>query len=205
MAQQLVVFLHGFGSSGDDLLGLGQHWQTQLPGVTFAAPNAPFVSDAGFGYQWFSLAGVSEQNRPERIDRARAALDNTLAKTFTEHAFNPQQGQLVLVGFSQGAIMALDLLVNNRLPLAGVVAFSGRLATPEPWAASNTPSLLIHGKADPVIPWQSSEQASSRLKAAGFNTSLLIEEKLAHGISNAGAQAAAGFIAECFSRPSAQS
>lgn len=200
MAKHLVVFLHGFGSNGADLLELGQLWKERLPGVIFAAPDAPFVSDAGFGYQWFSLAGVSEQNRPERIIKARTALDATLARLFAQHNVDPQQDRVVLVGFSQGSIMSLDMLVSRRLPLAGVVAFSGRLSTPEPWVANPTPSLLIHGKADAVIPWQNSQQASLQLTSAGFNTSLLLEDGLAHGISNQGAQAAAEFIAACFTQ-----
>lgn len=198
MAKKLVVFLHGFGSNGQDLLGLAQLWRAQLPGVEFASPNAPFVSDAGFGYQWFSLAGISEGSRAERVVQARQALDSTLSDILAKHQFVSGQDQLVLVGFSQGSIMALDALVSGRLPLAGVVAFSGRLASPAPWVTSNAPALLLHGREDAVIPWQNSAQAAEALRAAGFNAHADIEAGLEHSISQAGANQAAAFIANCF-------
>lgn len=199
MAKKLVVFLHGVGSNGQDLLGLADFWRADLPDVAFAAPNAPFPCDFGAGYQWFSLAGITEANRAERVAAAREALDATLAGIMAEQQFTPGVDQLVLVGFSQGSIMSLDLLASDRLPLKGIVAFSGRLASPQPWAAASaTPTLLIHGKADPVIPWQESQVAATALTEAGFQVEAVFEEGLVHSISRDGALRAAAFIANCF-------
>lgn len=201
---KLVVFLHGFGSNGQDLLGLADFWKSRLPHVRFAAPNAPFPADVPVGYQWFSLNAITAENRGARIVAARAALDETLASVMAEQAFDPHQGALVLVGFSQGSIMALDLLVSDRLPLKGIVAFSGRLASPQPWAAATaTPVLLIHGKQDEVIPWQESAAAQTALQQAGFQASTRFEDQLAHSISAAGAEAAGDFIARCLGLTSA--
>ncbi|WIM54286.1 alpha/beta hydrolase [Pantoea anthophila] len=198
MAKALVIFLHGVGSNGDDLAPLGHHWATLLPDVIFAAPNAPERFAAGFGWQWFSLTDVTPENRPGRVRAARAAFDATLNAIVAQHGFADRWQDVVLVGFSQGSIMALDALASGRYPLAGVVAFSGRLAvegqlTPQ----AHVPALLIHGQADEVIPWQESESAATRLRAAGVPVDARFEPVTGHTISGPGAMHAAAFIGQC--------
>ncbi|PZL87845.1 phospholipase [Pantoea vagans] len=198
MAKALVIFLHGVGSNGDDLAPLGHHWATLLPDVIFAAPNAPERFAAGFGWQWFSLTDVTPENRPGRVRAARAAFDATLNAIVAQHGFADRWQDVVLVGFSQGSIMALDALASGRYPLAGVVAFSGRLAvegqlTPQ----AHVPALLIHGQADEVIPWQESESAATRLRAAGVPVDARFEPATGHTISGPGAMHAAAFIGQC--------
>lgn len=198
MAKALVIFLHGVGSNGDDLAPLGHHWATLLPDVIFAAPNAPERFTAGFGWQWFSLTDVTPENRPGRVRAARAAFDATLNAIVAQHGFADRWQDVVLVGFSQGSIMALDALASGRYPLAGVVAFSGRLAvegqlTPQ----AHVPALLIHGQADEVIPWQESESAATRLRAAGVPVDARFEPATGHTISGPGAMHAAAFIGQC--------
>ena len=198
MTKKLVIFLHGVGSNGDDLAGLGPHWAPLLPATAFAAPDAPFRFDHGPGYQWFSLDGITPQNRAERVIAARSAFDKTLHGLLSAHQVTEPENVL-LVGFSQGSIMALDALASGRWPLAGVVAFSGRLATPEPlMPVRHAPVLLVHGRVDAVIPWEESESASLRLKAAGVPVETQYEAGIGHTISGAGAQRAVAFIARCF-------
>ncbi|MDF7661581.1 prolyl oligopeptidase family serine peptidase [Erwiniaceae bacterium L1_54_6] len=198
MAKALVIFLHGVGSNGADLAGLGQHWASVLPDVAFASPNAPMPFEHGMGYQWFSLNGVTTENRPARVREARDAFDATLQPLMAQHGFTDAWDKVILVGFSQGSIMALDALASGRHPLAGVVAFSGRLAfdgalTPQP----QTPALLIHGHADGVIPWTESESAARRLRSAGVTIETRFEPTTGHTISSQGAMEAAAFIAQC--------
>jgi len=198
MAKALVIFLHGVGSNGDDLAPIGRHWATLLSDVIFASPNAPERFTAGFGWQWFSLEEVTPENRPGRVRAARAAFDATLSDVIAQHGFADRWQDVVLVGFSQGSIMALDALASGRYPLAGVVAFSGRLAvdgelTPQP----HLPALLIHGQADEVIPWQESESAAARLRAALVPVEARFEPATGHTISAQGAMHAAAFIAQC--------
>lgn len=198
MTKKLVIFLHGVGSNGDDLAGLGPHWAPLLPATAFAAPDAPFRFDHGTGFQWFSLDGVTAQNRAERVKEARAAFDKTLHGLLSAHQIT-QPEKVLLVGFSQGSIMALDALASGRWPLAGVVAFSGRLATPDPlMPVPHAPVLLVHGRADPVIPWEETESAALRLKAAGVPVETLYEMGVGHTISGSGAQRAVNFISRCF-------
>lgn len=198
MAKALVIFLHGVGSNGDDLAVLGQHWASLLPDVAFASPDAPFPFEHAMGYQWFSLTGITTENRPARVRDARAAFDDTLQQLMAQHDMADAWDKVILVGFSQGSIMALDALASGRYPLAGVVAFSGRLSfdealTPQP----HIPALLIHGKADDVIPFSESESAEQRLLQAGVTVEARYEAATGHTISSQGAMQAAGFIAQC--------
>jgi phospholipase/carboxylesterase len=86
-----------------------------------------------------------------------------------DQGFAQRLDRVVLVGFSQGSIMALDALVSGRWPVRAVVAFAGRLASPEPFAsASDSDVLLVHGDADPVMPVALSAQAEAALARAGY-------------------------------------
>ena len=196
MAKGLVILLHGVGSSGDDLAGLGDHWAPALPDVSFASPNAPYHFEHGAGWQWFSLAGITAENRPARVAAARTAFDQTLQAILDQHQMSDSLDKVVLVGFSQGSIMALDTLVSGRWPVAGIVAFSGRLSSPAPFTpALNTPALVLHGMADDVIPVQESQAAERRLRELGVNVTSQFEPGVGHTISAQGAQRAAEFIA----------
>ena len=190
----LIVLLHGFGSDGDNMRPVGAYFQAQIPGLGIAAPDAP--ERAGGGYQWFSIAGVSEANRPARVEAARAAFDATLTAVIAGAGFADKLERVVLVGFSQGSIMALDALASGRWPVAGVVAFSGRLASPEPFAPSlATRLLLVHGGADEVIPAAESVAAAAKFEAMGVATELLVLPGVPHTISPEGAARAAAAIA----------
>lgn len=198
MTKTRVIFLHGVGSNGDDLAALGRHWASLLPDVEFAAPDAPFPAEYGTGFQWFSLNGITVGNRPARVREARAAFDTTLNAVLAENKMTEQWDKVILVGFSQGSIMALDALASGRFPLAGVVAFSGRLAFDEPLTPhGHTPVLLIHGQADDVISCDESKSAASRLKKAGVTCEIHTEPTTGHTISAQGAMRAAAFIAQC--------
>ncbi|WP_268967167.1 alpha/beta hydrolase [Ochrobactrum soli] len=194
--RSLVIFLHGIGSRGADLASLGTFWADSLPGTVFAAPDAPFAFDqGGSGHQWFSVSGVTPANRPQRIVEARAPFDETLTRIISEHGFADKLDRVALVGFSQGAIMSLDALVSGRWPIAAVVAFSGRLASPEPFTPTlATQAMLVHGSADPVIPASESESANARLGEIGVNSTCHIFPDVSHTISADGAVMAAAFL-----------
>ena len=196
MSKKVVVLLHGVGSNGANMAALAHEWQQQLNNVIWLAPNAPFTCDFGNDYQWFSLQNVTDENRPARIKAARAPLDNLLANLFAEHDIDPAQDQVVLVGFSQGSMLSLDMLVSSRLPLAGVVAFSGRLASPTPYPAAqqSVPVLLVHGLSDNAIHYSESEKSAAALTALGHQVQTQFEPGLIHAISAQGVATAAEFI-----------
>lgn len=196
MTKKIVILLHGVGSNGGDLQPLADSWAEIVPDTLFVSPNAPLRFDQGFGYQWFSVSGVTADNRPQRVEAAREDFDAVISGILEENAIDPIQDKVIFVGFSQGSIMALDALVSGRYPLAAVVAFSGRLASVEPFIPTNdTRALLIHGKFDQVIPWTESQSAEQKLKAIGVDVQLSLEESTPHTISSDGARTAAKFIA----------
>jgi phospholipase/carboxylesterase len=169
MTGSLIIFLHGVGSIGAALLPLGAAWQAELPDAEFDAPDAPHpFNHRNLGRQWFSVSGVTEANRLERITEARPSFDAVLAEIIDRHGFGNRLDRVVLVGFSQGSIMALDAVASGRWKVGAVVAFSGRLATPVRAATANKSSiLLVHGSGDHVVPPAESRLASEALKAAG--------------------------------------
>ena len=188
----LVILLHGVGAFGYDLAPLGEAWRTALPRTAFAAPDAPSAFDQGQGRQWFSIKAVTPANRPERVAAARPAFDAVLTSIIADHGFGGRLDRVALVGFSQGAIMALDALASGRWPAPGIVGLSGRLATPAPLnPARATPLLLVHGGADPVIPPAETIQAATTLRAAG----VAVESHVLPGVGHVVAPEAAGLAA----------
>lgn len=198
MSSSLVIFLHGVGSRGSDLASLTSVLAPHLPETAFAAPDAPLPFDGGgTGRQWFSIRGVTDDNRPNRIVDARSDFDATLGSIIREHGLCEQLDRVALIGFSQGSIMALDALASGRWPVGAIVAFSGRLASPEPLTPSRTTrTLLIHGEADPVIPVRESVAAEQRLKAAGADIAVRLLPSVVHTVSMDGAALAAAFLSE---------
>lgn len=194
MSERLVILLHGVGSTGSDIAGLIPGLETALPGARFAAPNAP--GRFNDGYQWFSIVGVTADNRAARIVAARPAFDAIIGEIIAREGFGDRLDRVALVGFSQGAIMALDALASGGWPVGAVVAFSGRLASPEPLApAADGQVLIVHGGADPMMPASEAETAAARLGDAGVRVQKLIEPGLGHSISSTGVEAAAQFLA----------
>lgn len=199
MSKHLIVLLHGVGSRGRDLEGLAQHWQRALENVIVATPDGPSAFDMGAGFQWFSVSGITYETRPARIAAARDAFDATISALYKHYDINPEQDRVILAGFSQGAMMALDALVRGCYQLAGVVAFSGRLASPEPLQPqANSTALLVHGSADQVISCVESRKAAETLSAAGVTVELHVEEGTPHTVSAAGVATAITFFKKQF-------
>ncbi|GLQ79032.1 esterase [Mesorhizobium huakuii] len=193
MDRGLVILLHGVGSNGANMAALGRALAPALPGVVFESPDAP--GGSGPHREWFSVVGVTEANRQQRVVAARPGFDGVIAKLIDQHGFANAVDRVVLLGFSQGSIMALDALASGRWPLGAVVAFSGRLASPAPLApATGTPLLLIHGGADPVMPSSESVRAAELLSAAGVRVTTSIVPGLGHQVSNTGLAEAARFL-----------
>ena len=200
-AKNLVIFLHGVGSRGIDLMPLAQAWQPSLPTAAFAAPDGPFAFDGGgSGRQWFGISGITEANRPQRIAAARPAFDDVLRGIIEQQGLLNRLDRVALVGFSQGAIMALDAIASGRWPVGAVVAYSDRLASPRPFTPTSLPRVLaVHGAADPVIPAANSTEAAAALRELGLDAHSHIFPGVGHTITAEGAKLGAGFVATALS------
>ncbi|MFC5736081.1 alpha/beta hydrolase [Sinirhodobacter huangdaonensis] len=197
--KSLVVFLHGYGADGADLLGLAEPLAPHLPDTLFIAPDAPEPCAGNpFGRQWFPiprLDGSSEAEAAEGLARAAGDLNAFLDGLLAAEGLSPSQ--LALVGFSQGTMMSLEVAPRRAEPVACVVAFSGRLLRPEALAAetvSRPPVLLLHGDADPMVPFEEMSVAGDALVAAGFETYGHVMKGTGHGISPDGLSVALAFL-----------
>lgn len=195
----LVVFLHGYGADGNDLLSLADVLGPHLPGVAFAAPDAPEpCSGNPFGRQWFPipwLDGSSEESARLGLAAASDDLNAFLDARLAAEDLTPDR--LALVGFSQGAMMAMHVAPRRAQAVAGVVAISGRLLEHERLAAEavvKPPVLLVHGDQDEVVPFASMDFAGQELVRAGFAVYGHVMKGTGHGIAPDGLGAALSFL-----------
>lgn len=200
-ATALVVFLHGYGANGDDLLGLADVMGPHLPDTAFVAPDAPETCRAGgFGFQWFPVPwidGSAQAAAEAGLDAAAADLNAFLDARLVDEGLT--EDRMVLVGFSQGAMMSMHVAPRRTTAVAGIVAISGRLLRPEAVISEATvkpPVLLIHGNQDPVVPFSDMSNAGNALVAAGFPVYGHVMEGTGHGISPDGLGAALQFMRE---------
>lgn len=201
-AHSVVVFLHGYGANGADLLGLADPMAEHMPNTVFYSPDAPeqcIGNPAGF--QWFPIPwidGSSEEEASAGMERAAAELNAYLDDILVDLDLEP--AQMAIVGFSQGTMMALHVAPRREDAVAGVVGFSGRLLEPEMLTDEmrvKMPILLAHGDEDDVVPSQSMPDAVQALEAAGFEKVYAhVMEGTAHGIDPDGLSVALAFLRE---------
>ena len=198
--RSVVVFLHGYGANGADLLGLADVLGEHLPDTLFVAPDAPEDCPGSMGgFQWFPIPwidGSSEEEAARSMETAVRDLDAFLDALMVDEDVLPEQ--VVLFGFSQGTMMSLHVAPRREDPVAGVVAFSGRLMSPETLVdetVSRPPVLLVHGDSDDVVPPQSLPEAAEALQQAGWKDVYAhVMEGTGHGIAPDGLSVALAFM-----------
>jgi phospholipase/carboxylesterase len=195
----VVMFLHGYGADGNDLLGLAEPLAPHMPDSVFIAPNAPDRSMANpLGFQWFPIPwidGSSESAAGEGLLQAARRLDTFIDKVLADEGLSPDR--LLLFGFSQGTMIGLHVAPRRADPLAGIVGFSGRLMIPDALATealSRPPVLLVHGDADDVVPFDDMQTASDALQEADFDVYGHVMKGTGHGIAPDGLGVALTFM-----------
>jgi phospholipase/carboxylesterase len=201
-AKQLIVFLHGYGADGNDLIELGRQWQQLLPTAAFAAPHAPEACGMSpLGRQWFPLTMRDPSERWRGVVAAQPALDAFLDAELARHRL--PDSKLALVGFSQGTMLALHVGLRRSGAPAAIVGYSGMLVEAEPAASPPTarsssrprPVLLIHGSEDNIIPVDALFMSAQALAEAGFPCEWHLSIGLAHGIDPEGLRHGGLFLA----------
>jgi phospholipase/carboxylesterase len=197
--KQAVVLLHGYGSDGNDLIGLAPHWQGLLPDAVFISPNAPEqCRQFGFGFQWFDVSfdGDRLARRQEGVVRARPVLLEFLEDLWSQSGIAPEH--TILAGFSQGAMMALHTGLSLERPLMGIIGFSGAFLPPDGFGSASLakpPVCLVHGDMDDVVDPEHSADADVALRLAGYDVSYHVSPGVGHGIAPDGLAFASDFIA----------
>jgi phospholipase/carboxylesterase len=210
VARQLVVFLHGYGADGNDLIDIGRAWQNLMPYAAFASPHAPHPCEqVPTGRQWFPLASRNANERWHGVIQAAPALQNFFDSELARH--NLPASALALVGFSQGTMMALHAGLRRAVAPLAIVGYSGVLvmpqdAQPESFAVeikSRPPVLLIHGDRDDLIPVQTVFQSSAGLASLDVPTEWHISGGIGHGIDQEGLRHGGEFLNRAISRQTA--
>ncbi|MFC2251814.1 alpha/beta hydrolase [Labrys portucalensis] len=197
VTDSLVILLHGVAAFGYDLDPLASVLRRSLAKTAVVAPDAPFAYEQGPGRQWYSLEGVTPENRLARIAAARPAFDALIGSLVAAHGLAGRLDRVALVGFSQGATLAFDAVARGRWPVGALVLLSGRFVTPAPFLpAHTTPVLLVHGSADGAVPPEETRRAAGMLQGAGMMVQSHILRGVGHTISPTGMKLTRRFLRE---------
>ncbi|HEY6254263.1 MAG TPA: phospholipase [Xanthobacteraceae bacterium] len=200
-ARQLVVFLHGYGADGNDLIEIGRAWQPLLPHCAFVSPHAPErCGQAPVGRQWFALTFRDPDERWIGVNKAAPILDRFLDAELAHWGLPPSA--LALVGFSQGTMMALHVGLRRQTAPRAIVGYSGLLVEPPQAQAekfiaeirSRPPLLLVHGDRDELIPVQALFHAANGLAELGLPVAWHVSAGIGHGIDQDGLRYGGEFL-----------
>jgi len=194
--RQAVIFLHGLGADGHDLLGLAPYFAEYLPDAVFIAPDAPFPCDmAPYGYQWFSLQKRDPQSLIEGVEGAAPIVSDLISDVLARYGLPADK--LALVGFSQGTMMSLYAGPRPHEQIGAIVGYSGALVWPPETVASrlnHVPVALYHGEMDAVVPLSAYKAAVKTLEEAHFDVEGETFEDLDHAINSAGIRLGGQFL-----------
>jgi phospholipase/carboxylesterase len=185
--KQLVVLSHGLGADAYDLIDIAPSWQHACPDAVFAAVDAPFQHESGFGRQWWSVGDRSPSVMEAGARTAAAYLNGFIDAELARLGLPPEA--YAMMGFSQGAMISLFAGLRRAAGPRAILAFSGALIAPDTLAAelaNRAPVLLVHGEADGAVAVSRSRDAEAALKAAGVPVEAHYIPRLGHGIDDTG-------------------
>lgn len=193
--RQIVLLLHGFGSNGHDMIALAPAWRKSLPDALFLAPHAPQRTGARAGYQWWDLTSITPHALAAGAALAAPAIERFADRKLEQYGLT--DADLALVGFSQGAMMALHVGLRRARQVAAIVGYSGMLtgaAELRHQQITRPPVLLVHGSHDPVVPVAALHTAEGELKHLGIDVATHVCPGLGHSIDPAGLRLGGDFV-----------
>ena len=194
---KLVIFLHGYGSNGKDLIGLATEFAKILPNAHFISPNAPFEFEGLIhdGYQWFSLANYDPKSIYPQIIEANNILEQFINSQLKK--FDLSHKNLILVGFSQGSMMSMYNSLRSKDKFGGILAYSGKLILPTLLGeiiGSKPQMCLVHGTHDSVVPHAHMIEAGDLLEKIEVPHEIHSVNGLDHGINSHGIRIGMSFL-----------
>ena len=204
-AKQLVIFLHGYGADGNDLIDIGRAWQQILPDAAFVSPHAPRpCGQAPMGREWFPLTMRDPNERWTGVNAAAPVLNAFIDAELKRRSLT--DSALALVGFSQGTMMSLHVGLRRAAAPAAIVGYSGMLVVPEDIdpdtfageIRSRPPVLLVHGDQDQLIPVQALMHAAQGLAALEVPVEWHVSPGVGHGIDQEGLRQGGEFLVRRF-------
>lgn len=180
-AEQLILLLHGWGASGASMAPLGAALRKAFPQAAVLAPDAPNPVDGERpGRQWYSVQDLDADNWPLRVAAALPVLRAWVQAQQQRVGVGP--AATALGGFSQGAVLSLELAARHDGIAGRVLSFGGRYCVMPAVAPRHTTMHLFHGSADKVIPAQGSRDALEHLGALQGDATLDIAEGIGHEV-----------------------
>jgi phospholipase/carboxylesterase len=196
----LIIFFHGWGSNGDDLIQLAPLFAQHFPTAYFLSPNGPEACPQNpfGGRQWFSLdfntdGSIDRSNMPEKISVSSQEVKKFIK--YWQDKLSIKNKKTFLIGFSQGSMLTLEIGTNELL--GGLLCYSGSFINNNIPLTKKHKIMLIHGELDEVIPLQSMENAKVTLEELGANVISYKCIKLGHSINEDGINKGVEFIKNC--------
>ena len=192
LSKQLIFFLHGWGSDGNDLIQIAHIWKKEIENTTYFAPNGPEVCPQNpSGRQWFDIMIDDKERMHDGLENSFSLLNNYINHQLNKYKLGKED--FFLVGFSQGTMLSLHAALRKKC--RGVIGYSGALlesSLPEKIIKTNI--LLIHGNLDKVVPVERMRQAEEKLKSLSFNIETKVYDNLEHSINEEGLSLGVNFI-----------
>lgn len=195
-AKQLIIFVHGYGANGEDLISLSRYYAQVAPDAAFISPDAPYRCDgAPMGFQWYDVWMKDPAERLAAIRSSGEVFDNFVTGQLARHGLS--EDKLVLIGFSQGTMMSLFTAPRRENAIAGIVGYSGRMESADTLKAeirSKPPVVMVHGDSDELLAVSEMETAAATLRDCGVEIDTHIRPGLGHGIDEEGIRVGLAFV-----------
>ena len=195
-AKQLIIFVHGYGANGEDLISLSRYYAQVAPDAVFISPDAPYRCDgAPMGFQWYDVWMKDPAERLAAIRSTGEIFDNFVTGQLARHGLS--EDKLVLIGFSQGTMMSLFTAPRRENAIAGIVGYSGRMESADTLKAeirSKPPVVMVHGDSDELLAVSEMETAAATLRDCGVEIDTHIRPGLGHGIDEEGIRVGLAFV-----------
>jgi phospholipase/carboxylesterase len=184
--KKIVLFLHGYGSNGSDLISLKDYFHLNQSETEFISPNAPEPCEFNFfGYQWFALRERSEEEIQAGLKSAFFYLDEIVKDI--KKKFQINSDQISILGFSQGSMLATYYALQNEDTFQNIFSLSGSLPKiileKIELKKNNTKYLIFHGKIDDVVSPNQAIETHSFLSDQKIKSQLIMDDNCGHSIS----------------------
>ncbi len=179
-AAQLFLLFHGYGADAQDMQPLAKRFAEEFPQACVVCVQAAEPAEAGFGWQWFPLQGVTEENRSERVSLAMSGFV-ALVRAWQQRTGVSHEAT-ALVGFSQGGIMSLAASLQESNLCGRVLGFSSRFVELPVQAPETVTYHLFHGKSDDVIHYGYAVTGAERLVAIDADVTADVLPYIGHEI-----------------------
>jgi len=194
--KQAIILCHGYGGDGKDISALAINWQRFLPDAIFLCPNAPEVCAVNpQGYQWFDLSSEKEEVILEKSLVAEKKLNIFLDQIFENFQLKPNN--LALVGFSQGAMISIQVGIKNKEKINCLIGYSGKVINQKHLSEninSKPRIFLMHGENDTIVSPTHLLEAKEYLKKRGINVKTKMFKNCEHRIPVEGLSLGLGFL-----------